>query len=532
MIASTEHSLLVADVRSDLNSNSNSSLKINSDLKISIMSPIPNSGGPGEAKPVVETSTHVPDSITRAASNDADTAKNIAESKTAVAARVADSLSFIICSSDFTAIPRPASPNTTSKHVAPSAKTLGSLISKEEQLTTFTLFPKLALLIRQLIWEAALPDGRLVSLRSHNPLVLVQDNEEEGEDIEDIEDIEEGEDTRDGEDGEEESQQVQIKDDPYEPLHLPITLFINQESRNVTLSKYFILPAVHHDNPNLKLVPYVFSPTRDIADTTFSFAMNIHDLYNWNEHCWLSGLTPAELSRCLGQVKNLRVEIAGAYEHFNGEMAGSSRDCQHMDSGHKEVSPWCCIFHWFPALKVVTFIINHAVDTELGLLWARMKLCLHMQEILANHSSSFIGGLTPDFVLRNRTRCGMRFDEEYEGGLTMEEVEHRLWVLGEEYGDDGEEEEEDGNDEVRAYDIGGGNMAFISGGGGSDEDSGDGSIWGSGEESHEGSHEENNEGSHEESPEVVDEEIDEEGGEKGDQEGDGEERIGEESDEE
>ncbi|KAH7419526.1 hypothetical protein BKA64DRAFT_699552 [Cadophora sp. MPI-SDFR-AT-0126] len=494
-----EHPLL-PDEQSDLNSHLNSNSKTNSNIEISTISITSSADTSGEVESTMAISTHAVDSVSRATSNDSDTSNNTAEAKPADVPAKAESMSFIICSSDFTAIARPATSNTTGNHVATSAKIFNSSTPIEKQFTTFTLFPKLALGIRRLIWEAALPDGRLVSLRSCKPLVLAQDDEEDGED--DKGEVEDGE---HGEDEEKKPEPQQINDDLYEPLYLPITLFINKESRKVTLNHYVVLPAVL-GNASLKPIPYVFAPTRDIANTSFFFDMNFQSLYNWNEHCWLSGLSSSELSRCLDQVKNLRVEVAGTDKDFIKDMAHSLRLLKCRDSGHdgKDDEPWCCIFHKFSALETVTFIINSIANPSLGLRLDRKQFCVDVQETLVNHVTSFTSGLTPNFVLQIRD-SSMQYIDKYDGGLTMQDLNERQEVINEERGldiirenDEIEDEDEDGNDD--------------------DEEDGDGDIWGSGEQSYGESVEEDLEEDLDDSFDEIFEESDEEGSEAVDEE--------------
>ena len=50
-----------------------------------------------------------------------------------------------------------------------------------KQLESFPGFSEFPPVVRKLIWERALPDGRVVNLRSYNPLVLPEVEEDEVE---------------------------------------------------------------------------------------------------------------------------------------------------------------------------------------------------------------------------------------------------------------------------------------------------------------------------------------------------------------
>ena len=350
-----------------------------------------------------------------------------------------------------------------------------------KQLESFPGFSEFPPVVRKLIWERALPDGRVVNLRSYNPLVLPEVEEDEVEDAKEIEDNENNEGSEDGQGNEHgEEKPFQVKDELYEDLHLPIALFINTESRNVALSKYFVLPAVHHDDSTIKPIPYVFSPSRDIAKAPFSFALNLQGLYSWNEHCWLAGLPSSELHRCLDQIEDLRVELAGDHAYFYGDNATCIRDHRTFnnspDKGNKS---YCCIFHKFFALKNVTFTMDHTDDPGLALIWDRTKFCLDMQEAIAHHIDSFQTGMTPDFILDSIGPSGMAWKEEFDGGLTMEEIKKAHLALGEDLIFDDDESDDEG---MQTHDVGGGNMIFLIGGGGGSDSDGDGSSEEEGEE--------------------------------------------------
>ncbi|KAH9211403.1 hypothetical protein DL95DRAFT_511257 [Leptodontidium sp. 2 PMI_412] len=290
---------------------------------------------------------------------------------------------------------------------------------------TFTLFPKLPYEIRCMVWKAALPNAKTVK---RMPLMTYRTQ------------------------GGGNAQQLrELADRVNEDCVIPIALYINQESRNETLRRYYVVPATLPD-PTIKIAPYVFSRGLDAALIDFSSAINNQTVLNWKDNTWLSGLSTKDMESCASQIKLLWIDLDGSYQVANGGFAPFSRHSSHEHPNGTMEDPWCCCFHFFPALENIIFSINHARDTELVDIYARAEFFDSFQKILESHVTSFNSGEAPKISLSNRLLDGSL---DNEGGFRVAE-------FVDDYG--GHEHWEADSDEDNDWEEDGGNHAFIFGG--------------------------------------------------------------------
>ncbi|KAH7342503.1 hypothetical protein BKA65DRAFT_595617 [Rhexocercosporidium sp. MPI-PUGE-AT-0058] len=314
-----------------------------------------------------------------------------------------------ICSEKFTILMNatPASADTEESDSSEVLETSSQTSSNGQKLTSFTLFPKFPLEIRSLVWEAALPDGSRMPVTKYRTW---------------------GSGTT--------AELTELAEHVNNTCSIPITLYINQESRNETLRHYFVVPASLAD-PTIKVAPYVFSPARDTASMDFTAAINTPNTFNWNDNCWLSELDPEEVKKCIGQITWLWIDLDGSYQDPGHGFAPFVEHSDHEHLGRKAGDSWCCCFHFFSALKNVVFYIDHARDLGLVDIQDRVNFFGSVRDILASHATSFKSGQRLTIALSNRLVDGKL---DIEGGfLDIGESD------GEDSDDDGDDDDEGGD---------------------------------------------------------------------------------------
>ncbi|KAH7342504.1 hypothetical protein BKA65DRAFT_504233 [Rhexocercosporidium sp. MPI-PUGE-AT-0058] len=266
--------------------------------------------------------------------------------------------------------------------------------SNDSRFNTFTLFPKLPLELRHLIWKSTFPRPYCVDMMTYPALVKVSPTISLGA--------------------------VKNIMNRAARERFPIALSINQESRTEALQYYFV---VHNDITNLKIAPYYINTKADHIFLNVRAALNIERQLTWKNDCWPSQLADQTAAKRFSGAKVGVLTFTGCVLGPNIE-AGILR-C-HADQGQtpaQDDESFCCIFKFFPAMEELDIIISQTDDVDYLQAQDQRRLGLFIRQVLEHHAKEFSFGKVPEINIGVEDAVG-RFDwKDWEVEEEVEDAE-------------------------------------------------------------------------------------------------------------